>query len=131
MVTRDIDVCAQLDCAAVQRLRANLADLNPVHRMTPQRLSFLDNPAEGTTLRNLYLDTDLGQVDLISEVTGVGDLAEVAKEAVEAVIFGTAYRVLSLDKLIQAKRALGREKDILGERELLAIKAKLDARKKS
>ncbi len=96
--------------------------------MTPQRLSFLENPAEGSAVRNLYLDTDLGQVDLISEVTGVGDLAEVAGDAVEAVIFGTAYRVLSLDKLIRAKQALGREKDVLGERELLAIKAKLDAR---
>ncbi len=101
--------------------------LHPVHRMTPQRLSFLDNPEPDVTIRNLYLDTDLGQVDLISEVTGVGGLAATANNAIEVEIFGEVYKVLSLDNLIQAKRALRRDKDRVVELELLAIKAKLDA----
>ena len=125
-VTRDLDVCAVLDSNAVQRLRSTLADLNPVHRMTPQRLSFLDSPAIDVAIHNLYLDTDLGQVDLITAITGIGGYSEASNDAIEAVIFGEAYKVLSLDNLIRTKRALRRDKDLFVERELLAIKAKLD-----
>ena len=49
---------------------------------------------------------------------------------IEAVIFGEVYKVPSLDNLIKAKQALRRDKDMLVERELLAIKAKLAAQKR-
>lgn len=44
LVTRDIDLCAVLTDETVARFRTALIDLKPVHRFTPQRLSFLDNP---------------------------------------------------------------------------------------
>jgi len=40
-------------------------------------------------------------------------------------VFGHACRVISLDDLIQAKEALGREKDLLAARELRAVREKL------
>ena len=40
-VTRDVDLCLVLSQENIERLRRALADLNPRHRMTPQRLSFL------------------------------------------------------------------------------------------
>lgn len=43
LVTRDLDICAVLTQETVAKLREALADLNPTHRLTPQRLSFLDN----------------------------------------------------------------------------------------
>jgi hypothetical protein len=68
-------------------------------------------------------------VDLTSVVTGVSGLSAVAGDAVEAAIFGDVYKVLSLDNLSKPKQALRRDKDLMMERELLAIKAKLDAQK--
>src|SRR5215467_15472846 len=56
LVTRDLDICALLSNSDVEKLRAVLADLNPTHRLTPQRLSFLENPAPGIGVKNLYLE---------------------------------------------------------------------------
>lgn len=58
LLTRDLDVCAVLTAENVERLREVLRELHPVHRMTTQRLSFMDNPDPGTPLKNLYLQTD-------------------------------------------------------------------------
>jgi hypothetical protein len=44
-----------------------------VHRITDQKLSFLDYPAPGESLMNLYLGTDDGVIDVLSFVLGVGD----------------------------------------------------------
>jgi hypothetical protein len=52
-------------------------------------------------------------VDVLSSVLGIG---------VE--LFGRRCRVMSLDDLIQAKEALGREKDLLAVKELKAIREK-------
>ena len=58
LLTRDLDVCAVLTEENVERLRDTLRDLNPPHRFTPQRLSFLQVPPKGTPLKNLYLETE-------------------------------------------------------------------------
>ena len=44
LVTRDLDVCAILSNENVEKLRNALRDLKPPHRLTPQKLSFLENP---------------------------------------------------------------------------------------
>lgn len=124
LVTRDLDVCAVLTANNIEKLRATFADLHPVHRHTPQRLSFLDNPSPGVELKNLYLQTDLGPLDLMSSITGVGDFQRVASQAVVAEVFGQRVRVIGLQDLIAAKEALGRDKDLLAASELRAILAR-------
>ena len=52
----------------VAKLRMALKDLQPRHRMLPQKTSFLEVPPVGQTVRNLYLQTDLGMVDILSSV---------------------------------------------------------------
>jgi len=37
LVTRDLDVCTVLSAENIARLRAALRDLQPTHRLTPQR----------------------------------------------------------------------------------------------
>ena len=74
LVTRDLDICAVLTSENVEKLREALKDLNPCHRMTPQRLSFLRLPPAGEKVNNLYLRTDWGIVDILSSVAGIGDL---------------------------------------------------------
>ena len=124
LVTRDLDVCAFLSHEDVARLREALRDLHPTHRLTPQKLSFLTNPDSGVPVRNLYLETEIGTVDVLSSVLGVGDFGRVRAESVEIQLFGRRCRVISLDDLIRAKEALGREKDLLAAKELRAIREK-------
>lgn len=123
-VTRDIDLCLVLSEENIARLRLALADLNPRHRMTPQRLSFLAYPPAGQPVQNLYLVTDAGVVDVLSSVLGVGDFARLKAKAEDLVVDGQTYSVMSLEDLIAAKEALGREKDLLTAKELRAIEAK-------
>lgn len=123
-VTRDIDICAVLTAENVDKLRRALADWNPRHRMTPQRLSFLTHPPPGQAVKNLYLQTDHGVVDILSSVMGVGDFERLRAKAEELEVEGRRFLVMGLDDLIQAKEALGREKDLLTAKELRAIATK-------
>jgi predicted nucleotidyltransferase len=129
MVTDDLDVCAVLTGENIEKIRAALKDLKPVHRMTHGRLSFLDHPANGLPMKNLYLKTDAGVVDVLSSVLGVGEFARLRAEAVEIELFGRRVAVMSLRDLIVAKEACGREKDLLTAKELRAIEAKHAQRK--
>ena len=121
LVTRDLDVCAVLTPSNIEKLRSAFRDLHPTHRHNPNRLSFLDNPEPGVLLKNLYLQTDLGPLDLMSAITGVGDYERVASKAIEVELFGRGVRVIAIEDLIAAKEALGREKDLLAVKELRAI----------
>jgi len=123
-VTRDLDICALLTPENVARLRSVLAEWHPKHRLTPQRLSFLDHPPVGQPLHNLYLETDVGVVDVLPTVLGVGDFARLRAQAEALEVHGRTYLVMSLDDLIAAKEALAREKDLLSAKELRAIAAK-------
>lgn len=124
LVTRDLDVCAVLSNDDVEKLRAALREFHPTHRLTAQQLSFLGNPDPGVPVKNLYLETDLGTVDLLSSIQGVGEFERVRAGSIEVELFGRRCRVISLDDLIRAKEALGREKDLLAVKELKALREK-------
>ncbi len=124
MLTRDLDVCAVLTDTTIARLRAAFRDLHPTHRDSPQKLSFLDVPDPGVALKNVYLQTDLGPLDILGAISGFDDIAEIRRNAVQFELFGRQIRVISRDDLIKAKESLGRPKDLLVAQELRAIEAK-------
>jgi len=126
MVTQDIDVCMMINPAQIEKLRDCLREFNPTHRMTPKRLSFLEFPSDVSSLKNVYLETDLGVLDVISEVTGVGSFAAVSAHAAEIEIYGKKCKVISLEDLIASKKALGRGKDLVVVRELEVIQKNRD-----
>lgn len=126
-VTDDLDICAVLTSANVGKLRTALADLQPRHRMTSKKLSFLDYPPADQSVNNLYLETEGGILDVLSSVLGVGDYQRLRQNAIEVPLFGRKCRVISLEDLILAKEAMGRDKDLLTAKELRAIAAKRKA----
>ncbi len=69
------------------KLRAALVGLKPVHRMTPQKLSFLEHPPVGQPLANIYLETDAGIVDVLGSMLGIGDYQALARHAIEIPLF--------------------------------------------
>jgi len=130
-LTRDVDICAALTDENVAKLRRAFAEWNPKHRLTSQRLSFLQHPPPGQPLKNLYLQTDMGVIDILTSVMGVGDFGRLKSRAEEVEVDGKRYLVISLEDLIRAKEALGRERDLLAAKELRAIAAKRRQRKSS
>jgi len=92
--------------------------------MTPQRLSFLKFPKPGERVNDLYLETDVGVVDILTSVLGLGDFARLQSAAEKFEIDGRVCWVISLADLIVAKEAVGRGKDKLTAVELRVIAAK-------
>jgi hypothetical protein len=126
-VTQDLDVCLVIDEDKIQLLRQCLSDIDPRHRMRPQKESFLDIPDSIDNLKNIYLETDLGVVDLMSEIPGLGDFQRVKKGALEIQLFGLPCWVMGLDDLIKVKKNLSRAKDMALYQELLEIKKKMES----
>jgi hypothetical protein len=123
-VTRDLDVCTVLAPASVRRLREVLGDLHPRHRMTANKLSFLEFPEDGAPpVQNLYLSTDWGVIDILTNVIGVGDFERLKSGAERIPFQDKTCFVIGLDDLIKTKETLGREKDLPVVKQLRAIAA--------
>jgi len=124
LVTEDLDVCAPLTQENLSRICDALRHLHPRFRMSPNRPPLPDQPAALNGFRNLYLITDMGQIDILSEIAGVGGFAETLCHAVTVELGGMSCKVLDLDALIRSKRALGRPRDLQAAVELEAIRAR-------
>jgi hypothetical protein len=121
MVTRDVDVCCRFSEANLMRIQNALADLHPVHRSRPDMPLQL-TPEQCASLKNLYLKTDLGVVDCLGEVLGVGGFEQAAQHVVEVETPSGKCLILDLDTLIVAKEAVGRDHDLITVKHLKAIK---------
>ncbi len=122
VATFDLDVCCPFGEENVQRIESAVADLHPFHRLTTNKLPLAMSRSAFGELKNLYLQTDLGKLDCLSEVSGVGDFDAVKKRSVVASFSYGQFRFLSLDALIASKKAIGRERDLAAVRALVAIK---------
>jgi hypothetical protein len=125
LVTQDIDICTAITEGGVAKLREALRDLHPWHRMNPAaKLSFLEYPAEIPGTKNIYLKTDLGIVDILSEVPPAGDFSAIKSRAIEIPLYGYKCKVISITDLIQVKEAMNRPKDVQAVQELRIIQSK-------
>ncbi len=91
--------------------------------MTHEKLSFLTHPTSLKGIKNLYLETDLGILDVIGQVEAVGDFHDVMKNAIEIKIYGGHCRLISINDLIKSKKSLGRHRDLVVVEELKAIQS--------
>ncbi len=76
-ITFDLDICYCRSSSNLRRLTAALAPFHPRPREFPAGVPFLWDDA---TLRNattLTLQTEIGEIDLLAEVTGLGTYEEV------------------------------------------------------
>lgn len=125
-VTQDIDICATMNEANLAELRKILADLDPKHRMNRGfQPSLMDYPPQGQSLDNYYLQTKSGVLDIVQEVIPVGVFDRVNERATTVSLFGHPCRVISIDDLIEVKKAMTRPKDKSVLQELEFIKKKM------
>ena len=128
LVTEDVDVCARFSSENLRRIEMAVKDLHPRHRLTANRLPLELTDELCSRLRNLYLTTDIGILDCLSEVAGIGDFDEVLRQSeLTQFPFGRSF-VLKIDSLIISKEAVGRDHDLAAVKQLRAIKEKVGSK---
>ena len=121
-VTQDIDICCDFTPANLLALQKAISDLDPVHRMTPDRIKLKLSDKTCAKFKNLYLDTKNGQLDCLSFIDGLGDYSRAEQESELIEVEDMKIRVLSLDALIKTKRAMNRPRDKAAILQLESIK---------
>ena len=122
LVTQDLDICAAITEEQVSKLRKALKDLHPRHRMNPNaKHSFLEYPEVIKGINNIYLETDLGILDILSQTEPAGSFDEIKSRALEVSLYGYKCRVISIEDLIQIKKSMKRPKDLQAVEELKII----------
>jgi hypothetical protein len=129
LITLDLDICCRFDRQNLWRIESAVKDLHPHHRLTPNKLPLELTDELCDHLKNLYLNTDLGILDCLGEVSGIGNYEDVLKHSVSHRLSSGEVRILSLDALIASKSAAGREKDLDAVKLLQAIKERKDQQK--
>lgn len=111
LLTLDVDICCDFRLPNLFRLQQALAGVNPMHRLTNRKVPFVVTPQFAEGLKNLYLTTDAGVLDCLGHVKGIGDYREVCKRSESTRLPFGSCRVLTIDALIESKKAMGRPKD--------------------
>ncbi len=119
--TSDLEVCYARDRENLNRLAASLRLVHATLRGAPKDIPFrLDAETLNRGL-NFTFETDIGPLDLLGEVRGIGGYVECLENCVSIEMFGNVFKVVALEKLIIAKRTAGRPKDLMILPELEAI----------
>jgi predicted nucleotidyltransferase len=98
VVTEDVDICIRFDLQTLTGLLSALGESHPRQRM---------------------------QLDVLSEITGIGSLEALLPGSLLLDLGGFNCRVMGVEDLIRAKRALGRPKDLRVALELEATRRKV------
>jgi hypothetical protein len=120
-ITKDLDFCYLRSKENLKNIVAALALFNPRPRGFPENLPYIFDETTLQNATNFTFETELGDIDLLGEVAGVGNFAEVEASSVLMDLFDCKVKVLSIEGLILAKRAAGRPKDLLVLPELEAM----------
>ena len=111
-LTKDIDFCYARTPKNIERLAKALEPYHPVLRGAPPDLPFRFDAKTIASGLNFTLSTDLGDLDFLGEVSGLGSFQDVLGESDVRNVGGLDCRVLSLEGLIKSKVAAGRPRDL-------------------
>ncbi len=126
IVTHDIDVLRRRSPETVAALLSALGELEAVVRSDPRRLRPDASHLAGTG--HLLLETNRGQLDVLGALDPSTTYDEVFSDTYEIELDSLRVRVITLERLLTIKRALGRPKDQLMA---LQIEATLEERRRN
>lgn len=119
-VTYDINVCYRREPETIARLCRALAPHSEYLR------SAIFDIQTALLSEDMSLDTDLGRIDLLGALAGIGDYEQVLRVSQAMTVDDISVQVLSLEGLIATKEAMLRLKDQLHLPMLRALKAMKD-----
>lgn len=122
LTTKDIDIVASLTDDNARQIIAALQDVNPRWLTRPDLPVIRPDSHHLHRLKNMYLRTDIGRLDVLGELPGVCSYEELMTRSVEMDFAGVRCRVVDIDTLITAKRYANREHDRITVKHLEALK---------
>lgn len=122
-LTNDLDICYDTAPDNVDRLIAVLRRWRAYLRAVEPGLPFILDARALSATPVMTLTTDVGDIDIVDQVAGVGTYADTVAASERVTIGATRFRVLTLPALVAAKRAAGRPRDIEHLIELEALLA--------
>jgi len=120
-LTSDVDVLYARDPENIHNLAVALQGHQPYLRGAPPGLPFRWDEETIKAGLNFTLTTRAGDLDLLGEITGAGSYEALLPFSEELEVFGVRCRFVTLEGLIQLKRAAGRPKDLEIIAELQAL----------
>ncbi|SRR5712691_8680275 len=120
-VTFDVDVVYRRSTENIARLVLALTPYHPYLRGAPPGLPFRWDAATVQHGLNFTLKTDIGDIDLLGEITAGGAYENLLADSSVIHVYGVDCRCLDLETLISVKRATGRPKDLEAIAELEAL----------
>lgn len=112
--------------ANIERIAAAFASLHPYLRGAPPGLPFCWDADTIEHGLNVTLTTDLGAIGFLGEIAGGGTYEQLQSHIEMKHAFGIEVPCLSLEKLIEVKRAAARRKDLEAIAELEALREERD-----
>src|SRR5215471_7816823 len=91
-LTWDLDICYERTPDNLKRLAVALTPYHPRLRAAPEDVPFVLDERTLAQGMNFTLHTDLGDIDLIGELSGVGQFSDVAHDAIWLPLFGGSCR---------------------------------------
>jgi len=121
-LTFDFDICYAREKENLENLVKALTPFHPYLRGAPRDLPFIFDARTLKAGLNFTFSTDVGDIDIIGELSGIGYYDEVIKLSEETEIYNQKCYVLTLEGLIQNKKAVARKKDLELLTELEALR---------
>ncbi|MGE3808942.1 MAG: hypothetical protein AB7K24_30125 [Gemmataceae bacterium] len=125
-ITYDFDIVYKRSAENIDALVNALVAINAYLRGVPPGLPFHIDSRTIQAGLNFTFVTDMGDVDVLGEISGVGNWEKVVSSSEVRTLYDVPVRVLSVDGLIAAKKAAGRIKDQLHLLELEELKKMRD-----
>jgi predicted nucleotidyltransferase len=125
--TFDLDLVYGREPENIRRLVDAIKPFSPYLRGAPPGLPFTFDERTAHNGLNFTLTTTLGDLDLLGEVAGGGTYEQLLPFTTEITAFGDTCRCVTLERLIQLKRAAGRPRDLEAIAELQVILEELKA----
>lgn len=126
-LTFDFDICYARDKSNLENIVKALAPFHPTLRGAPEDLPFIFDAKTLQLGCNFTLSTDIGDIDLLGEITGLGNYNKAKEYSDELEIYGIPCLVLNLEGLIKSRKAVKREKDKIL---IIELEALLEIQKK-
>ena len=120
-VTFDVDVVYSRTHDNIERLTTAFAPHRPYLRNAPSGLPFAWDAKTIRNGLNFTLTTDLGDIDLLGEVSGGETYQTLLPHSFELEAFTIRFKCIDLPTLIRIKEAAGRRKDLEAIAELRVL----------
>lgn len=112
LMTDDVDICAAMRRDNLAKIVQAFQDVEPRWRLRPDLGIVKPDDTYLGQLKNMYLRTGLGILDVLGEIPGVCSYESALSRAVEIDLDGIVCKFIDTETLIAAKRVAGRPHDL-------------------